>query len=74
MVDSYPRCRTHARRRCQQRGTTRSMWATFQSYADVAVHVGRGATALSLSRQTASEMRADGIASDVIDRVCHRGT
>jgi hypothetical protein len=36
------------------------------------VSVGRGATALSLSREAALEMRAEGVTSDVVERAFRR--
>ena len=72
MLESFPRSRSHARYRCQQRATPRQLYMVFQAYADAAAHVGNRAVAVSISRQTAREMRADGIASDLIDRARRR--
>jgi hypothetical protein len=72
MGDPFPHPKSHARHRCQRRGTTRSVWNTLHAYADVATHVGHGATSHSISRAAAREMKADGIASDEIDRARRR--
>jgi hypothetical protein len=72
MEDPFPHPKSHARHRCQRRGTTRNVWTTLHAYADVMTHVGQGATAHSISRVAACEMKADGIASDEIARVCRR--
>lgn len=62
----------HARRRCAQRGTSGQVFATCDEWADREVPVGRGATALSLSRDAAREMRAEGVPSDIVDRALRR--
>ena len=72
MTDTFPRAHTHPRSRCQQRATTRRVWDNHSNYADISVPVGHGAIALSVSRDAAREMKADGFGSDEIDRVCRR--
>jgi len=72
MADTFPHPRSHARQRCQRRGTTRSVWEKLQAYSYESVHVGEGAIAISVSREAALEMKADGLTSDEIERVCKR--
>ncbi len=72
MADPFPHPCSHARQRCQLRGTTRSLWENLQAYSYESAHVGEGAIALSVSREAALEMKADGLSSDEIDRVRRR--
>lgn len=69
---SSPRLSAHMRRRCAQRGTNRILLVTVHDWADIEIPVGSGAVALSLSRDTAREMRAEGIPADLVDRALRR--
>jgi hypothetical protein len=60
------------RRRCAQRGTNGRLLLTLSDWADVEISVGRGATALSLSREAALEMRAEGISAGDVERALRR--
>jgi hypothetical protein len=60
------------RRRCAQRGTNSRLLLAMHDWADVEIPVGRGATALSLSREVALEMRAEGVSADVVERALRR--
>jgi hypothetical protein len=62
----------HMRRRCAQRGTNGRLLLTLSDWADVEISVGRGATALSLSREAALEMRAEGISAGDVERALRR--
>jgi len=61
----------HMRRRCAQRGTNSRLLKAME-WADVEVPVGRGAIALSLSREAALEMRAEGVPAGIVERALRR--
>ena len=62
----------HARNRCRQRGTSVRMLTTVYDWADLEVPVGGGFTALSISAQTATEMRAEGCPIELLERARRR--
>jgi hypothetical protein len=72
MADQFPQCGTHPRTNCQRRGWKQLAWHSFNNYADCIAHVGRGAVALSVSREAALEMKADGFSSGDIERARRR--
>lgn len=59
----------HARSRLQQRGVSTRIADLFVSYADVQLHAGEGAVSVSMSRDTATMLLAEGVDPDAIRRV-----
>jgi len=72
MADQFPHCGTHPHDQCQRRGWQQLTWRNVHRYADCVAHVGQGAVALSVSRQAALEMKADGVPPHEIERVRRR--
>ena len=62
----------HGRTRCRQRGTSFRTLAALLDWADVEVAVGSGATAFSLSAGVEEEMRAEGLAPQLIAQARRR--